>query len=282
MFRSYRLGRLFGFPIDINMSFIVLLGVVALWMGGLAGVFAVLVAFGSVLLHELGHALVARHLGVRIAGIELYFFGGAAKMLDQPKSAGDEIAIAAAGPAVSFALGGLGLVLYSLLGGAFLQLFAWVNLVIGAFNMIPALPMDGGRILRAGLSFKHGFRNATHLAMKVARVFAVLFGIVGLAFGSFQLAILAVVIWFMGSAEMRAANITGGYGGGRVVMPGSYTGWGNATRTSGWQPPRGRGHYHHDGVEVMSGPPPDPRRGHGFVGGFTIRQRGGRLYIEYL
>src|SRR5688500_1793538 len=95
------LGRLAGFPIRLGWSFLLLLGIVALTAGGLGGVFLVLLTFGSVILHELGHALVARHLGVRIAGIDLHFLGGAALMVDPPRSARDEIAIAAAGPAVS-------------------------------------------------------------------------------------------------------------------------------------------------------------------------------------
>src|SRR5436190_22065529 len=101
MFPSYRIGSVFGFPIRLNLSFLLLLGAVLLWMGGLPGVVAVLLVFASVLLHELGHSVVARRLGVRIASIDLHFFGGAARMVDIPRTARDEIAIAAAGPAVS-------------------------------------------------------------------------------------------------------------------------------------------------------------------------------------
>src|SRR3954471_12739833 len=107
MFRSYRLGTLLGFPIRVNASFLALLAVTLLWMGGLQGVAVVLMVMGSVLIHELGHAVVARHLGVPIGGIELHFFGGAAQMMDLPRRPADEIAVAAAGPAVSFALSGL-------------------------------------------------------------------------------------------------------------------------------------------------------------------------------
>ena len=116
MFRSYRIGHLFGFGVDVNLSFLLMLGLMLFWGGLVTGLVFVLVAFSAVLLHELGHALVARHLGVRVVGIELHFFGGAAKMMGQPKSAGDEIAIAAAGPAVSFALGGLGIVAAAMTG----------------------------------------------------------------------------------------------------------------------------------------------------------------------
>src|SRR5882724_7981646 len=115
MFKSWRLGSVLGFPVQLNLSFLLLLGFVFLAFGGLPGVFIVLLAFGSVLLHELGHALVARKLGVHVSGIELSFFGGAAKMVQMPRSADHEIAIAAAGPAVSLILGGAGLGLGMLL-----------------------------------------------------------------------------------------------------------------------------------------------------------------------
>lgn len=207
MFRSFRLGTLSGFPVHINASFLLLLAVVALTMGGLAGVAVVLLVFASVLLHELGHSLVARHLGVRISGIELSFFGGAARMVDQPRRAGDEIAIAAAGPAVSFALAGLSLLLATATGLQFFQLLGWINLVLGAFNLIPALPMDGGRILRAALARRMGFARATELSVTVARVFAVALAVYGVVSLSFYPVLLAGLLWMMSGAERAAARM---------------------------------------------------------------------------
>ena len=211
MFRSFRLGSVFGFPIDVNLSFLFLLGIVALTMGGLTGVAVVLLAFGSVVLHELGHALVARHLGVRVAGIELHFFGGAARMVDVPKRAGDEVAIAAAGPAVSFALGGLSFLLTAIGGapGAFFHLLGWINIVIGAFNLIPALPMDGGRILRALLARRMSYLRATEKAVRIARVVAIAFALYGIVTFHFYLALLAVLLWVMSTAELTAARYFG-------------------------------------------------------------------------
>jgi len=214
--KTFRIGRLLGFPIEINVSFLLLLGVIYLTAGGAAGVAAVLIAFGAVLLHELGHAVVARRLGVGIAGIELQFFGGAAKMMRLPDSARDEILIAAAGPAVSFALAGAGFGLGAL-GVPVAGLFGVINLVIGAFNLVPALPMDGGRILRAALSLRLGFVRATHAAVRVSRVFSVLFGVTAALLGQLQLAVLAVALWFMASAERRASVALGGYGDGYGV-----------------------------------------------------------------
>src|SRR5690349_20340043 len=186
MFKSWRIGSLFGFPVEVNLSFLLLLGVVLLTMGGLAGVFVVCLAFGSVLLHELGHSLVARKLGVPVSGIELSFFGGAAKMVDLPRSANDEIAIAAAGPAVSVVLAGLGFGLGAVAHSPLLALIGWINLIIAGFNLIPALPMDGGRILRALLTRKMSYVAATDAAVTVARVAAIAFGVWGLSIGSIQ------------------------------------------------------------------------------------------------
>lgn len=207
MFRTWRLGRVLGFPVEVNWTFLLLLAVMFLWFGGLVGVFLVLLAFASVLLHELGHAVVARKLRVPIAGIELSFFGGAAKMAGLPRSANHEIAIAAAGPAVSLILAGAGFALGSVTGVWLLTLIGWINLVIAGFNLIPALPMDGGRILRALLTRKLDYVRATDAAVSVARVAAVAFVVLGIYWGSLQLVILAPMLWLMGSRERVMARM---------------------------------------------------------------------------
>ena len=256
MFKSYRLGSLFGFPVEVNVSFLILLGVVFLAFGGLAGVLFTAIAFGSVLLHELGHALVARMLRVRVTGIELGFLGGAAKMVDMPRTPNHEIAIAAAGPAVSLALGGLGLGLGAVLASPFVATIGWINLVLAGFNLIPALPMDGGRILRAALAKKMSFVRATDVSVQVARVVAVLFGVWALAGGPFQLLILAPFLWVMGTREQVMARMVAEHLG-----HGGYPGTG---------PMAG------DGVEVLGRGAWEnrarPRR-------YTITQVGGRLVI---
>ncbi|MBK9032566.1 MAG: site-2 protease family protein [Myxococcales bacterium] len=205
MLPRWRLGSLLGFPVYLNASFLALLAVAFLWLGGLGGVIVVGVVFASVLLHELGHAVVARRRGVAIGGIELSFLGGAAQMSQLPRSATDEIAIALAGPAVSLALAGLGLGLGALTGSGALATFGWINLVLAVFNLIPALPMDGGRVLRALLSFRADYVRATDQAVTVARVVAVGLGLLGLA-GAVQLLILAPILWLMGSRERQLAR----------------------------------------------------------------------------
>lgn len=255
MFKSWRLGRMFGFPVEINLSFLLLLAVVLFAYGGLAGVFITCIAFASVLLHELGHALVARQLGVHVAGIELSFFGGAAKMADLPKRADHEIAIAVAGPAVSLMLGGVGLGLGVALHAPLLATIGWINFVLAAFNLIPALPMDGGRILRAALSRRMGFVRATDIAVKVSRVAAVGFAVAGLAFGWYQLLFLAPLLWVMASREQMIARMSG-----------------DDERLGGFA-------ERFASPRFSSSPFASPR----FTGQrFTVRQVGGRMVIEVI
>ena len=217
MFKSWRLGRVLGFPVEVNLSFLILLGVVFLWMGGLAGVFVIGLAFSSVLLHELGHALVARKLGVPVSGIQLSFFGGAAKMVDLPRTASHEIQIAVAGPAVSLVLAGLGFGLGALASSPLLGLIGWINLIIAGFNLIPALPMDGGRILRALLTRKLSYVAATDAAVSVARVAAIAFAVYGLSIGAIQLVVLAPLLWMMGTRErLLARHVAHRYGAPRA------------------------------------------------------------------
>lgn len=206
MLKSWRLGTILGFPVELNPSFLLLLGFVFLAYGGISGVALILLVFGSVLLHELGHAVAARSLGVHVSGIELSLLGGAAKMVDMPRTPSHELLIAAAGPAVSVILGGLGLGLGAVTGVHLLWWLGAANFVIAMFNLIPALPMDGGRILRALLARKMDFVRATATSVKVSRVVAVTFGIVGLLHGPLQLLLLAPFLWIMGTRELMIAR----------------------------------------------------------------------------
>jgi Zn-dependent protease len=237
MFPSFRLGTLLGFPIKANLSFFFLLGVVLVWMGGLAGVAVALIAAGSVLLHELGHALMARRLGVSVAAIELHFFGGAAQIVDLPRSPRDEMLVAAAGPAVSFALAGLGYGLAAATGAAGFALFGVINVVLGAFNLLPAFPSDGGRILRAWLARGRDFVTATDLAVSVGRVVCVAIGVTGLWVGSFQLLLIAGVLWSMGSRERRMTRARGAGSWPGSRDPGAGPGSGSVVREAEYFPP---------------------------------------------
>lgn len=263
MLKSWRLGRVLGFPIDLNASFLLLLAVVFIAFGGLIGVLVVSIAFASVLLHELGHAVVARYLGVEILGIELGFLGGAAKMSGMPRKANHEIWIAAAGPAVSLMLAGVGLGLGAIIGSELVTTIGWINLVLAGFNLIPALPMDGGRILRAALTHRYSYVQATEISVKVARVAAVVFGILGLS-GAYQLLILAPFLWLMGTRELQMARMVQDHMGGypddpdREIEVMSRAAWEREQRARG-VPGAGLG---------------------GGLRRYTIRQVGGRLVIE--
>lgn len=278
MRKSWRLGNVFGFPVEIHVSFLLLLAFVFLAYGGLGGLLITAIAFGCVLLHELGHAVVARQRNVHVSSIELSFFGGAAKMVNMPRTANDEIAIAAAGPAVSLMLGGAGFGLGVVLGSPLLMTIGWINVVIAAFNMIPALPMDGGRLLRAALSKRMDFVRATDISARIAHGAAIAFGVFGLVFGWYQLMILAPFLWMMANQERANARILGDRYGFRSRGP--FDGG----------PPRGGFYREVDRDDGYGGG--FSGFGNGFSGGgfagdvgalprrFTIRRVNGRLVIE--
>lgn len=200
---SIHLFNALGFPISAHWSLLLAIGLMGYSYGGLAGVLLGVLVFASVLAHELGHSVVARGRQVRILGIELHLFGGVAQMVDPPRSPRDEIAIAIAGPAVSLTLG------FTLSGVAWLfpsapLWIAWiagVNFMMGVFNLVPALPMDGGRVLRAWLASRKGLSEGTRAAVKTSRVIAVIFGVLGLLFNPWLIA-LAFLLWSMGNSEL--------------------------------------------------------------------------------
>ena len=190
---SWKIGTLFGIPVRLHISMVlipILIFDKEMIFNPLlltVGTAAMVLIFGFVLAHELGHALVARRFGIKTQDIILTPLGGMARVVNMPQSPKQEIAIAAAGPAVSLALalaiaGARALTPATLLGGQVVEVLGWlvaVNLMLGVFNMIPALPMDGGRILRGLLALKYGFVAATRKAARVGKVLA----IVGIAIG---------------------------------------------------------------------------------------------------
>lgn len=202
---SYRIGRLFGFPIRVHVSLLIFLGFVLLTGGGLRGLVLMVAVFASVVLHELGHALVARSRGLPIVDISLYPFGGMARMAAPPRTTRDEILMAAAGPAVSLGLGLLLGALSWLTRNPTAWLLAQINLLLGAFNLLPALPMDGGRVLRAILARKRGFYRATAMAARVSRWLALGMFIAGVTV-SWWFIVLAAFLLFTSLAEEAAAR----------------------------------------------------------------------------
>jgi Zn-dependent protease len=202
---KWRIMTIAGFPIEVNLTFLILLGVVFLTRGGLLGILLTLIVFASILVHELGHAVVARRLGVRIAGIEMQFFGGMAKMVTPPRSARDEILIAIAGPAVSLGIALIAIFLGVMVRSPLINYLGMANLILGVFNLLPALPMDGGRVYRAWRAQRIGVLAATQKAVTLSKYIAIGLGVLGLLTGQFFVAAIAVMIYLMARVELQNA-----------------------------------------------------------------------------
>jgi len=221
---ALRIGAPFGVGVYIHWTFWLLILFLALErnLGGLAirQTFDILLlafsVFACVLLHELGHALMARRFGVVTRDIVLLPIGGMARMLNLPQRPSHELLIAIAGPLVNVAIAALLLMLLTAfwlaipeqisLTSGFLPSLLAVNVVLVVFNMIPAFPMDGGRVLRAVLSMRLGFRRATEIAAGVGRVMAVIFFVIAVLTGQIVLGLIAAFVFFAGGAEVRAAR----------------------------------------------------------------------------
>jgi Zn-dependent protease len=214
---SYEICRAFGIPIRVHISLLILLPVIALYFapGSLGlGLLAVAGLFLSVALHELGHSLVGMACGYHIREIMLIPLGGMAKIDSMTRDPRHELVVSAAGPAVSLLLALLCWLLASaaaLIGWASLAqiliLFAAVNAVLGIFNLIPAFPMDGGRILRAGLTGRLGRTRATYLAARIGRALAFAFGIYSFLHFHLLHVALAVFIFRAAGAEYEMVRI---------------------------------------------------------------------------
>jgi Zn-dependent protease len=219
---SWHLGRILGIPTRIHASF----ALVLLWVGistwsaahsGLAVIFGLVFAlaiFACVLLHEFGHALVARKFGIETRRITLLPIGGVAELERSPEDPRAEMWIAAAGPAVNFAIAaGLTLLGFAtgifssagLLGVVFSGL-VWANVMLGLFNLVPAFPMDGGRVFRAWATRRYGRLRATELAAKLGRVLAVGFGVWGLFGSNPVLVLVAAFVWFAAGRELAGVR----------------------------------------------------------------------------
>jgi Zn-dependent protease/CBS domain-containing protein len=230
------MGRIAGIRIQIHATFLILLVWVALQgyqAGGSAraaalGVLFILAIFASVVLHELGHALAARRYGVPTRDITLLPIGGVARLERMPEQPRQELVIALAGPAVTAAIA---VAIYAVLaaidatsaapidvrrpGTAFLAQLMWSNIWILGFNMLPAFPMDGGRVLRALIAMRTGdYVRATELAAGVGKVFAVLFAVAGLFwFEQPLLVFIALFVWLGAAGEAATAQFRGAVDG---------------------------------------------------------------------
>lgn len=209
MFKSWSLGRVLGVELKAHGTLLALLalgGVYALATGGLAALagFALVVValVFSVTLHELGHIAVAARYGNPTRGITLTPVGGVAQLEREASSPGEEIAVALAGPAVSLALAALAAAPLLFVGPSSVALlFLQVNLMLGIFNLIPAYPMDGGRVLRGVLWIFQGYFEATWNAARAGQGIAVLFVLSGL-FLSPALLLIGIFVGLQATLEL--------------------------------------------------------------------------------
>jgi Zn-dependent protease len=220
---SWKLGKFAGIDVYLHATFILLLVWIAsiYWITGhsgkvvLSGVAFMLGLFGSVLLHEFGHALTAKAFGISTRDITLLPIGGISrfeKMPDQPRQ---ELVVALTGPVVNIVIAGLLFVYLSLTNawvplntlaltqGSLLERLLLANISLAFFNLLPAFPMDGGRALRAVLACWVNYGQATRIAAGVGQLFAVIFGFVGLLLNPL-LVLIAVFVWFGASQEAAA------------------------------------------------------------------------------
>ena len=218
---ALKLGTLYGISIRVHFTFLFLLAFLALvatlargWMGGLRSLLFILLVFVCVLLHELAHCYVGIHYGLRVRSIILLPIGGLALLDDLPREPRQEIHIALAGPAANFFLAlWLGLLLFVLdpaaplrpvlSGEMLLPSLFWSNLYLGLFNLIPAYPLDGGRVLRAWLTRRMDYIDATRHAVVVGEVFSLLFILLGLVWWVPWLVVIGLFIFWAAVTDER-------------------------------------------------------------------------------
>lgn len=215
---SFRIGTIAGVRVELHVTFLIFIGWIALSSGlttgspmeAVSSVTDVLLVFACVLLHELGHATAARRYGIATRDIVLLPIGGVARLERMPEKPSEELVVALGGPAVNVVI-----VAALLLAGvrpvglarmrdsaSIPELLLLVNMVMILFNMIPAFPMDGGRVLRALLAMRLPFARATRIAAGVGQGIALLFGLAGLFVNNFMLMFIALFV-FLAAGEER-------------------------------------------------------------------------------
>ncbi len=232
--RSFRVARIGAIDIEIHPSWLLILGLVAYTLSDsvfpdryehwsraaywLVGTTSAVLLFVTVLVHELAHAAVAIRRGVPVPKITLFIFGGVSSLGRQPRTAGEEFAIAAAGPVASLAIATVAFALAVVLGGnekaeGMLSYLAMVNVLLAVFNILPGFPLDGGRVLRSIVWQRtKSFREATRVAAGVGEFFGygLMFGGVFLLLGGYTLNGLWLMFigWFLTGAARNEAQGT--------------------------------------------------------------------------
>jgi len=219
---SFEVTRLFGIPLRIHVTFLLLLLFVA--MGGgpategaspLNRVVTVVLVFACVVVHELAHSLTAMRFGVNVRAIVLLPIGGVSQMQEMPEDPVQEIKVSVVGPATSLLLAAVFFVLasaagedvtprdaarFTIFGPNLLTNLFWINLALGLFNILPAFPMDGGRVLRGILATRMDHTKATRLAVEIGQAIAILMFFLGVFYNWF-LALIAIFIYLGAEGE---------------------------------------------------------------------------------
>jgi Zn-dependent protease len=229
---STKVGTFAGISVYVHTTFFILLAWIAFahWQVGhsvraaAAGVAFILALFGCVVLHEFGHALTARRFGIRTRDITLLPIGGLARLERMPDDPRQELWVALAGPAVNVVIAASLFVFLQATGtfaplntvtltsGSFFERLMIVNVFLVGFNMLPAFPMDGGRVLRALLAIRMDYTRATQIAANIGQGMAFLFGAVGLFFNPFLL-FIALFVWIGAGQEAAMTQMKSALGG---------------------------------------------------------------------
>jgi Zn-dependent protease/predicted transcriptional regulator len=237
---SWKMGSFAGIDVFIHTTFLLIIG----WLGftyyrqtgtvvgTLEGILFTLLLFGCVVLHEYGHALTARRYGIKTRDITLYPIGGVARLERMPDKPIQELWVALAGPAVNVFIAAIlfGWLIFSnalqplanlsMTGGPFIERLLLVYISLVLFNLIPAFPMDGGRVLRALLALRLEYTRATQIAATIGQGLALLLGFIGLFSNPFLL-FIAFFVWIGAGQEasmVQMKNALGGIPVGRVTI----------------------------------------------------------------
>ena len=237
---SWKMGTFAGIDVFMHATFLLIIGWVGLsyWQqtrtlaGTLEGILFILILFGCVVLHEFGHALTARRYGIKTRDITLYPIGGVARLERMPDKPVQEFWVALAGPAVNVGIAALlfGWLIISgalaplaglnMISGPFIERLMVVNVSLVLFNLIPAFPMDGGRVLRSLLAMRIEYTRATQIASNIGQGLALVFGFVGLLTNPFLL-FIAFFVWIGAGQEASMVQMKTSLGGipvGRAML----------------------------------------------------------------
>jgi Zn-dependent protease/CBS domain-containing protein len=239
---SFQIGKIMGIPIKLHITFLLIIPVMgyifannpsdlgfndveSIFIRYALGISVAILLFTSVLLHELGHSIVAKKHGTNIQGITLFLFGGVSSLEEIPRNPKVEFKMALAGPSVSLLIWSILTIFITLLNAVTIMntttplnplirvvwLIAYINIILFVFNLIPAFPMDGGRVLRAVLAGKMPYKKATNIAANVGKMFAIFMGIIGLIIpggGGLWYILIAFFIYIGATEEDKSTQIS--------------------------------------------------------------------------